>query len=56
MADFSAPPVIYWSEKIVERLDSIDYTLKEILNEIKSSREKKKLILILIEGLIGQST
>jgi hypothetical protein len=42
MVDFSAPPVAYWSEKIVERLDSIDLTLKEILNEIKSSRERKK--------------
>ena len=42
MVDFNAPPIVYWSEKIVERLDSIDYTLKEILNEIKNSREKNK--------------
>ena len=42
MVDFSAPLVVYWSEKIVECLDSIDYTLQEILNEIKSLREKKK--------------
>ena len=42
MVDFNAPPIVYWSEKIVERLDSIDYTLKEILNEIKNSGGKNK--------------
>ena len=39
MVDFNAPPIVYWSEKIVERLDSIDYTLKEILNEIKNFKK-----------------
>jgi hypothetical protein len=43
MVDFNAPPVVYWSEKIVERLDSIDCTLKEILNEIKDSKKNKEV-------------
>lgn len=43
MVDFNAPPVIYWSEKIVERLDSIDSTLKEILYEIKNLKKNKEV-------------
>ena len=29
MVDFSAPPVVYWSERIAEGLDLIDNTLME---------------------------
>jgi len=35
MVDFNAPPVAYWSEKIVERLDSIDSTLKEFFMKLR---------------------
>ena len=41
MVDFNAPPVAYWSEKIVERLDFIDSTLKEILCEIKNLKKNE---------------
>lgn len=57
MVDFNAPPVIYWSEKIVERLDSIDSTLKEILYEIKNLKKNKEVwYWSFIEKLIERST
>ena len=38
MISLSLPPGIYQLEKILERLDSIDETLKEILKELKKEK------------------
>ena len=42
MTNLSAPPGIYQLEKILERLDSIDETLKEILKELKNGKSESK--------------
>ena len=42
MVDFSAPPVVYWSERIAEGLDLIDNTLMEF-----EEKEKKNEINII---------
>jgi hypothetical protein len=38
MISLSSPPGIYQLEKILERLDSIDETLNEILKELKKEK------------------
>jgi hypothetical protein len=42
MSGLNAPRGIYQLEKILERLDSIDETLKEILKELKKEKNENK--------------
>ena len=42
MSHLNSPRGIYQLEKILQRLDSIDETLKEILNELKKGKHENK--------------
>jgi hypothetical protein len=42
MSRLNSPRGIYQLEKILERLDSIDETLKEILKELKKGKIENK--------------
>jgi hypothetical protein len=42
MSHLNSPRGIYQLEKILERLDSIDETLKEILKELKKGKHENK--------------
>ena len=42
MSGLNLPPGIYQLEKNLERLDSIDDTLKEILKELKKEKSENK--------------
>lgn len=42
MSHLNSPRGIYQLEKILERLDSIDETLKEILKELRKKKSENK--------------